>query len=119
MQKIILFGGSGQLKLRHVFAKMGKLDVSLLRYLTSEDFRVLTAVSQKFHDVLFYPYKVEMGMKNHEVVPDSLISSIAGLRSAGCHKILRELVKHNLLCYEHQKGIAISNVLTWFIYLHI
>ncbi len=34
---------------------MGKLDVTLLRYMTKEDFRVLTAV--------------EMGMKNHEIVP--------------------------------------------------
>ena len=32
-----------------------KLDVSLLRYITSEHFRVITAV--------------EMGMKNHEIVP--------------------------------------------------
>ena len=34
--------------------KMGKLNVSMLRYLSKEDFRVLTAV--------------EMGMKNHEIV---------------------------------------------------
>ena len=33
---------------------MGKLNVSMLRYLSKEDFRVLTAV--------------EMGMKNHEIV---------------------------------------------------
>ena len=32
-----------------------KLDVSLLRYITTEHFRVITAV--------------EMGMKNHEIVP--------------------------------------------------
>ncbi len=32
-----------------------KLDVAVLRYLTKEDFRVLTAI--------------EMGMKNHDIVP--------------------------------------------------
>jgi hypothetical protein len=40
-----------------------KLDVSCMRYLTKEDFRVLTAV--------------EMGMRNHELVPVELITSIA------------------------------------------
>ena len=34
---------------------MVKLDPGVLRYMTSEEFRVLTAV--------------EMGMKNHEIVP--------------------------------------------------
>jgi len=34
---------------------MGKLDVVMLRFLSKEHFRVLTAV--------------EMGMKNHEIVP--------------------------------------------------
>ena len=49
--------------------------MSMLRYLTKEDYRVLTAV--------------EMGMKNHELVPASLIASIASLRGGGVHKILR------------------------------
>jgi len=44
-----------------------------------------------------------MGMKNHEIVPHSLIASIASLRSGGCHKILKDLVKHKLICYEHAK----------------
>jgi len=65
---------------------MGKLNVSMLRYLTKEDFRVLTAV--------------EMGMKNHELVPGNLIASIASLRHGGVHKILKELSKHRLLSYE-------------------
>ena len=34
---------------------MVKFDVSLLRYLSKDDFRVLTAI--------------EMGMRNHELVP--------------------------------------------------
>lgn len=65
---------------------MGKLDVTKLRYLTREDFRVLTAV--------------EMGMKNHEIVPGVLIASIASLRHGGVHKVLKELCKHRLLSYE-------------------
>lgn len=71
---------------------MGKLDVSLLRYLSQEDFRALTAV--------------EMGMKNHEIVPASLIASIANLKHGGCHKLLRELGKNRLVCYERAKAEA-------------
>lgn len=48
--------------------------------------------------------QVEMGMKNHEVVPVSLISSIASLRHGGCNKILRELVKHKIVAYERTKS---------------
>ena len=65
---------------------MGKLNVSMLRYLTKEDYRVLTAV--------------EMGMKNHELVPGSLIASIASIRGGGVHKILKELSKNRLVSYE-------------------
>ncbi|MFT7811793.1 serine/threonine-protein kinase RIO2 [Arapaima gigas] len=70
---------------------MGKLNVVLLRYLSRDDFRVLTAV--------------EMGMKNHEIVPVSLAASIASLRHGGCNKILRELVKHKLMAYERTKAV--------------
>lgn len=44
-----------------------------------------------------------MGMKNHEVVPPSLISQIASLKHGGCHKILRELVKTKLLAYSNSR----------------
>ena len=37
-----------------------KLDVNVLRYLSKDDWRVLTAV--------------EMGQKNHEIVPTPLVS---------------------------------------------
>lgn len=63
----------------------------ILRYLSRDDFRVLTAV--------------EMGMKNHEIVPVSLLSSIASLKHGGCNKILRELVKHKLVVYERTKTV--------------
>ncbi|XP_053330691.1 serine/threonine-protein kinase RIO2 [Spea bombifrons] len=70
---------------------MGKLNVLLLRYLSRDDFRVLTAV--------------EMGMKNHEIVPASLIASIASLKHGGCNKVLRELVKHKLIAYDRTKTV--------------
>uniref|UniRef100_A0A8C2D8A3 Serine/threonine-protein kinase RIO2 n=1 Tax=Cyprinus carpio TaxID=7962 RepID=A0A8C2D8A3_CYPCA len=70
---------------------MGKLNVVILRYLSRDDFRVLTAV--------------EMGMKNHEIVPVSLIASIASLKHGGCNKVLRELDKHKLLAYERSKTV--------------
>ncbi|CAG8519645.1 9907_t:CDS:10 [Cetraspora pellucida] len=60
-----------------------KLDAKMLRYMNTEEFRVLTAV--------------EMGSKNHEVVPTSLVAQIAGLRHGGSHKILGELAKKNLV----------------------
>lgn len=68
---------------------MVKLDVSLLRYLQPEDFKVLTSV--------------EMGMKNHELVPGPLVNSIATLRFGGCGKVLVDLTKHKLLAYERGK----------------
>ncbi|KAG6457669.1 serine/threonine-protein kinase RIO2 [Manduca sexta] len=77
---------------------MGKLDVAILRYLTGEDFRVLTAV--------------EMGMKNHELVPGSLVASIANLRHGGVHKLMKDLCKHRLLTYERGKqydGYRLTN----------
>lgn len=77
---------------------MGKLDVAILRYLTPEDFRVLTAV--------------EMGMKNHELVPGSLVASIANLRHGGVHKLMKDLCKHRLMTYErgkHYDGYRLTN----------
>jgi len=51
-----------------------KLDVTCMRYLTKDDYRVLVAV--------------EMGMRNHELVPVELITSIAKLRHGGSYRIL-------------------------------
>ncbi|CAH0561288.1 unnamed protein product [Brassicogethes aeneus] len=77
---------------------MGKLDVAIMRYLTPEDFRVLTAI--------------EMGMKNHELVPGPMAASIANLQHGGAHKLLRDLCKHRLLSYERGKkydGYRLTN----------
>lgn len=86
---------------------MGKLNVSIMRYLTPEDFRVLTAI--------------EMGMKNHELVPGPMAASIANLQHGGVHKLLRELCKHRLLSYERGKkydGYRLTNAGYDYLALH-
>ncbi|CAG9853744.1 unnamed protein product [Phyllotreta striolata] len=86
---------------------MGKLNVAIMRYLTVEDFRVLTAI--------------EMGMKNHELVPAAIASSIANLQHGGVNKILRELCKHRLLTYERGKrydGYRLTNAGYDYLALH-
>ncbi|KAI9928295.1 hypothetical protein ASPWEDRAFT_26625 [Aspergillus wentii DTO 134E9] len=61
-----------------------KLDPKAIRYLTSEDFRVLSAV--------------ETGSRNHEVVPTPLIAQISGLRGgSGVHRAISTLAKTNLI----------------------
>ncbi|KAF1944369.1 RIO1-domain-containing protein [Clathrospora elynae] len=61
-----------------------KLNVKNIRYLTSDDWRVLTAT--------------EMGSRNHEVVPTPLISSIAAIRSGtGVHRCISNLAKIGLI----------------------
>ncbi|EEB13949.1 serine/threonine-protein kinase RIO2, putative [Pediculus humanus corporis] len=77
---------------------MGKLNVTLLRYMNHEEMRVLTAV--------------EMGMKNHELVPGPLVAAISNLKHGGVHKILRDLCKNKLLTYErgkHYDGYRLTN----------
>jgi RIO kinase 2 len=60
-----------------------------MRYLTKDDYRVLTAV--------------EMGMRNHEMVPVSLITSIAQLRHGGSYKILSTLLRYKLVAHTLQE----------------
>ncbi|KAH0597288.1 hypothetical protein MHUMG1_04665 [Metarhizium humberi] len=62
-----------------------KLDTRAMRHLASEDWRVLTAV--------------EMGSKNHEVVPTPLIEKIARLRggASGVHRSISALAKVGLI----------------------
>lgn len=68
---------------------MGKLDARNLRYLSNDEFRVLVAV--------------EMGMKNHELVPTPLIEKIAMLRHGGTKKMLQNLLKFKLLRHDAKK----------------
>lgn len=63
-----------------------KLDVTALRYLSKDHFRVLSAI--------------EMGMKNHEIVPVSIITSIAKLRHGGLQKILSHLLCNSLIAHD-------------------
>ncbi|CDW97803.1 hypothetical protein, partial [Sporisorium scitamineum] len=60
-----------------------RLDATDLRYISSQEFRVLTAV--------------EMGSKNHQVVPSSLAAQICGLHHSGINKLLGSLAKRNLI----------------------
>ncbi|CAN1335252.1 Serine/threonine-protein kinase rio2 [Linum perenne] len=66
-----------------------KLDVEVLRYLSRDDFRVLTAV--------------EMGQRNHEIVPAELIARIASLKHGGTYKVLKNLLKHKLVHHDSTK----------------
>ncbi|KAK2792730.1 hypothetical protein FQN52_002792 [Onygenales sp. PD_12] len=61
-----------------------KLDPKAMRYLTAEDFRTLAGV--------------EMGSRNHEVVPTPLIVQLSGLRGGSIvHKCISNLAKINLI----------------------
>ncbi|KAG5473130.1 hypothetical protein CUR178_03048 [Leishmania enriettii] len=66
---------------------MVKLDVTLLRFMEDEDFRVLTAL--------------EMAMRNHDVAPTALIERIAQLPHGGCRKRLSNLLKHKMIHHEN------------------
>ena len=60
---------------------MGKLDVTNLRYLDRDRFRVLTAI--------------ETGMKNHELVPKRLVIAIAAIKVMFmCLIIMSTLIPH-------------------------
>lgn len=62
-----------------------KLDVTCFRYLTKEDFRVLEAIEQ--------------GMRNHELVPIDLITSLAKLRHGGIHRFLSNVLRYKLVAH--------------------
>eukprot|EP00977_Amphora_coffeiformis_P020566 scaffold8374_cov175-Amphora_coffeaeformis.AAC.5 len=66
-----------------------KLDPTVLRTMSAQDFRVMEAV--------------EKGMKDHEIVPLALISATANLRHGGCHKIISSLLRDKLLSHERRK----------------
>jgi RIO kinase 2 len=68
---------------------MVKFDASLLRYMSVDEFRVLTAV--------------EMGMKNHAIVPTPLICKIAGLKNNMAFKVIKLLHKNKLIYHDAKK----------------
>jgi RIO kinase 2 len=63
-----------------------KLDAKGLRYVCPEGFRVLTAV--------------EMGSKNHEIVPITLVSNISKLKTGIPTSVLVELLRYKLISRE-------------------
>ncbi|KAL3140995.1 hypothetical protein ABBQ32_005512 [Trebouxia sp. C0010 RCD-2024] len=66
-----------------------KLDVNSLRYLSKEEWRVLGSV--------------ELGQRNHEMVPKELIVTIANLKHAGAEVYISNLAKYKLLHKESRK----------------
>ncbi|EKX54439.1 hypothetical protein GUITHDRAFT_63472, partial [Guillardia theta CCMP2712] len=75
---------------------MGRMDVSALRYLSRDEMRTLQAVEQ--------------GMKNHELVPVELISSIANLKHGGAFKCLSSLLRSKLIKHDrkHYDGYSLN-----------
>lgn len=64
----------------------------MVSYMSSEHFRVLTAI--------------EMGMKNHDLVPLPLIASISALKHGGTHKIVSDLLRDKLISHERQQYLV-------------
>lgn len=81
-----------RLQLLHKPIPAMKLDPAALRYLSDDDFRVLTAV--------------EMGMRNHELVPIPLISAISGLRHGGYMRALKDVHKNKLVHKESKRYVG-------------
>eukprot|EP00127_Corallochytrium_limacisporum_P003914 Clim_evm24s154 gene=Clim_evmTU24s154 len=75
---------------------MVRLDLKYLRYMPAEEFRTLTGV--------------EMGMRNHELVPVQLIASIASVKADRVSSILRGLVEKKLVVREnkHYEGFRLT-----------
>uniref|UniRef100_A0A2K6VK90 Serine/threonine-protein kinase RIO2 n=1 Tax=Onchocerca volvulus TaxID=6282 RepID=A0A2K6VK90_ONCVO len=76
-------------KLPVYFSDMGRMNIAAIRYMEQEHFRVLIAV--------------EMGMKNHELVPLELIASIARTHRGAVVRILTDLSKHGTVAHERGK----------------
>lgn len=66
-----------------------KLDVSMVKYLTPEDYRVLVGV--------------EMGMRNHDLVPGDLVATLSGLTRSTAFRSLANVHKHKLVFHSRQK----------------
>uniref|UniRef100_A0A914GRI1 Serine/threonine-protein kinase RIO2 n=1 Tax=Globodera rostochiensis TaxID=31243 RepID=A0A914GRI1_GLORO len=68
---------------------MGKFNVQAMRFLDAQHFRILTAI--------------EMGMKNHELVPLPLISSISAIHRGATARTLNDLTRIASVVYERGK----------------
>lgn len=65
---------------------MVKLDLVILRYMSRDDFRVLTAV--------------EMGMKNHDLVSTQLINSISAIKRGDAVHAIKHIHKYKLIFHQ-------------------
>jgi len=70
---------------------MVKFDLEVFKFLTREHFRVLTAI--------------EMGMRNHELVPTQMIEAISGLKRGGAYRVIQKLhklkfIRHDSVPYD-------------------
>jgi RIO kinase 2 len=74
-----------------------KLDVTIIKHLSRDDFRVLNAV--------------ELGSRNHEVVPTPLLGSLSGLSTSHLSKCLSNLLRFKLL--QHDRSMYDGYVLTY------
>ncbi|KAI6178815.1 Non-specific serine/threonine protein kinase [Aphelenchoides besseyi] len=86
---------------------MGRFNVEPMRHMEGDHFRVMVAV--------------EMGMKNHEMVPLHLISMISNIYRGGAAHILRDLCKMNLISYERGRkydGYRLTNLGYDYLALH-
>uniref|UniRef100_A0A915PPV3 Serine/threonine-protein kinase RIO2 n=1 Tax=Setaria digitata TaxID=48799 RepID=A0A915PPV3_9BILA len=68
---------------------MGRMNVAVFRYMEHEHFRILIAI--------------EMGMRNHELVPIELIGSIAKIHRGAVVRTLKDLAKHGTVAHERGK----------------
>ncbi|EAR90441.2 RIO kinase family protein (macronuclear) [Tetrahymena thermophila SB210] len=66
-----------------------RLDPSYLEYMTKDEFRVLTAI--------------EIGMRNHELVPMHLIERISHLKRVCASKVVKLLLKNKFIAHENKK----------------
>ncbi|KAK9902872.1 hypothetical protein WJX75_009355 [Coccomyxa subellipsoidea] len=66
-----------------------KLDVNALRYLSRDESRTLQAV--------------EIGQKNHDIVPVPLVDSIAGLKHGGVVRCLKALLRQKLVHHDNTR----------------
>ena len=68
-----------------------KLDPTVMRTMSKEDYRVMEAI--------------EIGMKDHEIVPTALITTVANLRYGGVTKRISSLHRDKLISHEKFNGI--------------
>jgi len=66
-----------------------RLDTTALFFITKEEMRVLTAV--------------ELGMRNHELVPVHIIERISRLKRANTYKVIQILLKNKLVSRDSKK----------------